>query len=513
MTQCIQLSATDNCVVALEDIAANSYIASFEITSKENISTGHKLASHDIPKGQSIIKYGQCIATATLDIKAGEHIHSHNCSMPEGPSSITPHTFESSDSTIAQARLAASKTIAAQFLGYKREYTKKIGTRNIVAVVAMVSCANSVVRGICQSAQQFMPQYNNVDALIPICHSGGCAVNQNGQSLELLQRTLRGWIYHPNIAAVLLVSLGCETNQVDQLLGSEACSQPQDRIQSLGIQACGGSHQAIREGLDKIKSLVAEANQAKRSEQGLEKLSVALQCGGSDAFSGLSANPALGRAVDILCSKGARAILAETPEIFGAEQQLYRRCRDTLTALKLEQKVHWWQQYAKQQGETLDSNPSHGNKAGGITTIIEKSLGAVAKAGKSTINNVYDYGEPMQSQGLVFMDSPGYDPVSITGQVASGANMICFTTGRGSNFNCPSVPSLKLASNQSIFNHMKDDLDINCGRLIDGEADLDSLAQEIVEKIIRTASGEPSKGEQIALFDDGFHPWSLGAVL
>ncbi len=505
----LQLSAQDNIAVALNTIAAGTAFSPInELSAIEAIPSGHKVALREIQQGQAIIKYGQVIGLARCDIKAGDHVHSHNMNFTKSQVEIE-HRMSDNHSSSHMSHPLAGRS----FEGFERNYCKGIGTRNIVAVVATVSCANSVVRAISQNLQLTLSRdFPNVDAVIPLCHGGGCAVNQDGISLEILQRTLKGWVQHPNIAAVLMVSLGCETNQADQFL-PDIEDHLSQRIKSIGIQNSGGTAKAIHQGIAIGGELLSLANNAKRQSQALSKLSIALQCGGSDGFSGISANPALGRAVDLLSEQGARAILAETPEIFGAEHLLYSRCKNQATAQALEQKVLWWEQYAKQQGETLDSNPSHGNKQGGISTIVEKSLGAVAKGGSSSINAVYDYATVMNTQGLVFMDSPGYDPVSITGQIASGANIICFTTGRGSNFNSPAAPSLKIASNSRIFNRMSDDLDINAGQLIDGDLTLDQLALEIVDRIIATASGELSKGETLALIEDGFHPWSLGAVL
>lgn len=508
-TPALQLSSQDNIAVALSTIAADTELLSTGGLKAINaIPSGHKVALSEIPQGQAVIKYGQVIGLSSCDIKAGEHVHSHNMSFSKSQVEIE-HRESDNNSSNDMPPLLTGRT----FEGFERDYCKGVGTRNIVAVVATVSCANSVVRAISQNLQLTLSRdFPNVDAVIPLCHGGGCAVNQDGISLEILQRTLKGWVQHPNIAAVLLVSLGCETNQVEQFL-PEVDDHLNERIRSIGIQNSGGTAKAIHQGIAIGTELLSLASNAKRQSQPLSKLSLALQCGGSDGFSGISANPALGRAVDILSKQGARAILAETPEIFGAEHLLYSRCKNQATAQALEQKVLWWEQYAQQQGETLNSNPSHGNKQGGISTIVEKSLGAVAKGGSNSINAVYEYAATMNTEGLVFMDSPGYDPVSITGQIASGANIICFTTGRGSNFNSPAAPSLKIASNSRIFNRMPDDLDINAGQLIDGDVTLDQFALEIVERIIATASGELSKGETLGLIEDGFHPWSLGAVL
>jgi altronate hydrolase len=377
----------------------------------------------------------------------------------------------------------------------------------------MVSCAVTVARRIAASLnEEVKADYPGIDGVMTLAHASGCAMDSEGIGLKTLQRTLAGWICNPNFAGVLLVGLGCEANQIESLLKAEGLAVG-DRVHAVSIQQAGGTQAAIEQGNALLRQRLAAWDQLQRSTLSAEHLCVALQCGGSDGFSGISANPALGIAADKLVAAGGTVILAETPEIYGAEQLLKSRAVTEDIAQQLQAKVDWWRDYVAREGGTLDHNPSPGNKAGGLTTILEKSLGAVAKAGASPLQGVLDYGQRSQGRGLLFMDSPGYDPVSITGQIAAGANIVCFTTGRGSTYGSKPVPTLKLASNSAMATRMQGDMDIDCGPVLDGHKSVTEMGEEIFKRILALASGETSKSEQLDLGDDVFTPWQLGAVL
>jgi len=259
--------------------------------------------------------------------------------------------------------------------------------------------------------------------------------------------------------------------------------------------------------------MLPEANRVKREPVSAEHLTLALQCGGSDAYSGITANPSLGAAVDLLVRHRGTAILSETPEIYGAEHLLTRRAVSREVGEKLIERIRWWEAYTERNGGEMNNNPSPGNKAGGLTTILEKSLGAAAKGGTTKLCGVYRYAEPVTEKGFVFMDSPGYDPCSITGQVASGANIVCFTTGRGSVYGCKPAPSLKLATNTAMYERMDEDMDINCGSVVDAGVTIESVGERIFARLLEVASGSQTKSEQFGFGDDEFVPWQIGAVM
>ncbi|HTO85570.1 MAG TPA: UxaA family hydrolase, partial [Methylomirabilota bacterium] len=343
-------------------------------------------------------------------------------------------------------------------------------------------------------------------------HKSGCAAAADGEAVDLLRRTIGGYAKHPNFAAVLVIGLGCEANQLNRLLMQEGI-EVGGRVNPYVIQETGGTNATVRAGVQRIKELLPAANDVRRQTLPAKHLTLGLQCGGSDGFSGITANPALGVASDLLVQNGGTAILSETPEIYGAEHMLLRRAVSKEIGDKLLERIAWWEEYTARHGESMDSNPSPGNKAGGLTTILEKSLGAAAKGGSSDMVDVYRYAEPVTKRGFVFMDTPGYDPVSATGQVAGGANVICFTTGRGSCYGCKPVPSLKLATNTPMYQRMADDMDINCGEIVDGTATLEQKGQEIFKLILDTASGKKSKSEEIGYGEDEFAPWHYGATM
>jgi altronate hydrolase len=348
--------------------------------------------------------------------------------------------------------------------------------------------------------------------VIALTHGAGCATASDGEPLQVLRRTLGGYARHPNFAAVLVVGLGCETNQIPGWMEQEGLATG-SRFHTFNIQETGGTRKTVAHGIELVQRLLEDANRVRREPVSAAHITVGLQCGGSDGYSGISANPALGAAMDRLVRHGGTAILSETPEIYGGEHLLTRRAVSTAVADKLIARIQWWERYTARNDQQMDNNPSAGNKAGGLTTILEKSLGAIAKSGTTNLTDVFEYAQPVTTQGLVFMDTPGYDPVSATGQVAGGANLICFTTGRGSAYGCAPSPSLKLSTNTALWIKQEDDIDINCGEVIDGSASIDEMGERIFRLMLRTASGAKTKSEVHGYGQNEFVPWALGAVM
>src|SRR5690606_30553065 len=384
---------------------------------------------------------------------------------------------------------------------------------NYIGCISSVNCSATVCRQIADAFRgDALAAFPNVDGVVPITHKTGCGMASAGEGIDLLRRVTAGYIRHPNFAAVLFIGLGCESNQVSSLLGAEGLNES-DSLRTMTIQDIGGTRKTIEQGIALIKELLPIANQATRQPIPISHLTVGLQCGGSDGYSGITANPALGAAMDLLVQHGGTAILSETPEIYGAEHLLTRRAVSKEVGQKLVDRIHWWEEYTERLGGEMNNNPSPGNKAGGLTTILEKSLGAVAKAGTSNLSDVVEYAQTVTSHGLVFMDTPGYDPVSATGQVAGGANVICFTTGRGSVYGCKPSPSLKLATNTRMYRHMSEDMDINCGEILEGATTVQQKGAEILQRIIEIASGQRTKSEEYGFGEDEFAPWVLGPTM
>ena len=328
----------------------------------------------------------------------------------------------------------------------------------------------------------------------------------------MLRRTLGGYARHPNFNAVLVVGLGCETNQIQGLVAQEGL-QEGARLVTFNIQDSGGTARTVARGIQEIERLLADANRVQRQPVPASHLVVGLQCGGSDGYSGISANPALGAAVDRLVRHGGTAILSETPEIYGGEHLLTRRAVSTAVADRLRARIAWWEAYTARNGMKMDNNPSAGNKAGGLTTILEKSLGAIAKSGTTNLVDVLEFAESPRARGFVYMDTPGYDPVSATGQVAGGANLICFTTGRGSAYGCAPSPSLKFSTNTALWLRQQEDIDLDCGGIVDGLETVDEVGERIFRLMLATASGRATKSEQHGYGQNEFVPWQLGAVM
>jgi altronate hydrolase len=470
----------------------------------EHVPSAHKVALMDITAGEPVRKYGERIGIATVEIPAGAWVHTHNCAVGQTASA---HTFGEG------ARMPRNDGELPSFDGIRRG-DGRVGTRNYIAVVSSVNCSSTVARFIADEANRstLLHAFPHVDGVIPLVHGTGCGLSTCGDGYELLARTVVGYATHPNVGAVIAVGLGCEVLQLDgirALIGADAA----ERLRSFTIQDAGGTARAVEQGMAQLRELLPVADAVRREPVPASELVLAVQCGGSDAYSGITANPALGHAVDLLVAAGGTAVLSETPEIYGAEHLLARRAVSRAVGERLLGLITWWEAYTKQHGAVMDNNPSPGNKLGGLTTILEKSLGAVAKGGTSELVAVYAYAERIRDRGLVFMDTPGFDPVSVTGQVAGGATVVCFTTGRGSAFGCKPAPSLKVATTTDLYERMRDDMDVNAGDIVDGTTTIAEKGREIVEELLRVASGKPTKSEQLGYGALEFVPWQMGAVL
>jgi altronate hydrolase len=495
----------DDVAVATADLAAGSTLSvgGVEVTLLGAVPRGHKVAVRAVPRGAPVHKYGQPIGVATVDIAAGEHVHVHNVAMSEADRSYEFGT--------ARVRPPAPPGPPRTFLGYRRA-NGRVGTRNHVAILTSVNCSASTAKMI---ADQFhgpaLDGYPNVDGVIALTHQSGCGLVVHSPGADTLVRTLRGYARHPNVGGLLVLGLGCEMVPVGDLVSD--LDLPADTlVEVLTIQDTGGIRATVKAGVERVRAMLPVLDARRREPVPVAELVLGLNCGGSDGYSGITANPALGVASDLLVGAGGTSILAETPEVYGAEHLLTRRATGTEVGRRLLDRLDWWLEYTRSGGGTMDNNPSPGNRAGGLTTILEKSLGAVAKAGHAELAAVYGYAEPVTERGLVFMDTPGYDPVSVTGIVAGGANVVCFTTGRGSVLGCRPAPCLKLATNTEMYQRMVDDMDINCGRIVDGSATLEEVGTEIFERIIAVASGQRTASEDLYLGQDEFVPWQLGAV-
>jgi len=503
-TPLLRLHPADDVAVARTAIAAGTVLAGPDgrLRALDDVPAGHKIALRAIAAGAAVRKYGQVIGAASTGIEAGRHVHVHNLDMGDAHPAHDVGLDYVPTTPMAEP---------ATFEGFVRA-DGGVGTRNFVGVISSVNCSATVCKAIEKAFDgEALAEWPGVDGVVAITHGGGCGMSGSGDGIELLRRTLRGYALHPNFAAVLVIGLGCEVNQVGTLV--EPLVAAGDRVRTMTIQEAGGTREAIAEGCAIVRELLASANAARRETVPASRLTVGLQCGGSDGYSGISANPALGAAVDLLVRHGGTAILSETPEIYGAEHLLTARAARPEIAKRLMQRLRWWEDYTRKNGGDMNNNPSPGNKAGGITTILEKSLGAVAKGGNSGLMDVVEYAEPVRVHGLVFMDTPGYDPVSATGQVAGGANLICFTTGRGSTYGCKPTPSIKLATNSQMYERMRMDMDFNAGEIIDGRTSVQDAGARLFELMLATASGRRTLSEQHDLGNNEFVPWQLGAVM
>ncbi len=499
----VLLNPRDSVAVAARPLMAGEKVGAVCIA--ETISRGHKVALSDIAAGEPIYKYAQVIGYASAAIAAGSHVHTHNVEFRN-----TDHDYQYCVDARPTAFVPESER--AQFQGYVRA-NGKVGTRNYIGVLTSVNCSATVARHIAAAVTpEMLAPYPNVDGVVAFVHGTGCGMADDGDGFANLQRVLWGYAQHPNLAGVLMVGLGCEVNQIDAFVEAHGIERG-PAFRTMNIQSAGGHRKTLAAGLAAVTEMLASANEARREPCSAEHLKLALQCGGSDAWSGITANPALGYAADLLVRHGGTAVLAETPEVYGAEHLLTRRAADEATGRKLVERILWWEDYVARNHGSMDNNPSPGNKQGGLTTILEKSLGAVAKGGTTNLNGVYRYGEPIDRRGFVFMDSPGYDPASITGEVASGCNVVCFTTGRGSTYGCKPAPSIKIATNSEMYNRMREDMDINAGRIVSDGATLEEVGREIFDYVLAIASGKPSLSELNGLGDNEFVPWQIGATM
>ena len=508
------LHAADNIAVARYHVDAGVTFpipgSGETVTTREAIELGHKVALQPISAGEPVRKFGQVIGFTTADISAGRWVHMHNMGMgelsqtyeigvdvPKSPDPITGRTFQ----------------------GIVRP-DGRIATRNYVGIISTVNCSATASKYVADAInQELLADYPNIDGVVALTHKGGCAFEFAGEDHRQLARTMGGFARHPNIGAYLVIGLGCEASQPSFLVEEHGLvqldiGQPKEEKLPvmMNIQEQGGVAKTVDYAIGVLKELLPQANQVERTSVPVSEILLGTECGGSDGNSGVTANPAVGHASDLLVAMGATSILAEVPEMYGAEHMLVRRAVSEQVGEKLIERIRWWEDYARMFGVQIDNNPSVGNKKGGLTTIYEKSLGAVAKGGTTALRAVYEYAEKVTEKGFVIMDTPGFDPASVTGMIAGGANMIVFTTGRGSCFGCKPVPTIKIATNTPMFNKMQDDMDINAGKILDG-ATVEEVGEEILEKIISVASGEKTKSEAQGIGDEEFCPWVSGPVL
>ncbi|MEL6689533.1 MAG: altronate dehydratase family protein [Pseudomonadota bacterium] len=494
------LNPADNVRVARARLEAGTEVDG--VVLRDAIPPGHKFAREAVSQGAPLRKFAQVIGYASADIAPGDHVHTHNVDFRNVEGEYEFGT------NLRPAPEAAPDT----FMGYKRE-NGQVGTRNYIAIVTSVNCSATAARMIADHfTPEVMADYPNVDGVVAFVHGTGCGMGGDGEGFEALQRVMWGYARHPNHAAVLLLGLGCEMNQVDWLLEAYGLKRG-PTFEALNIQNVAGLRKTVEVGIRRIEAMLPVANEAKREPCPVSALKVALQCGGSDGWSGITANPALGHACDLLAGQGATGVLAETPEIYGAEHLLAARAADQKTGEKLIDLIRWWEDYTARNKGSMDNNPSPGNKAGGLTTILEKSLGAAAKGGTSPLTAVYRYAEQVTAPGFTFMDTPGYDPASVTGQIAGGCQIVCFTTGRGSAFGSKPAPTIKIATNSEMARRMSEDMDVDAGRVLTEGISIEAMGREMYEMILRVASGEQSKSEAQGLGDYEFVPWQIGATM
>ncbi|ONH82906.1 galactonate dehydratase [Roseomonas mucosa] len=501
----IRLHPEDGVVIARMVLPPGTTVAP-GVRAEKRIPAGHKVAIRPHAKGEAVRRYGQVIGFATRDIAPGEWVHVEEIAMGD---------FSRDYAFGADLKPTEYVPEPATFLGIRRP-DGRVATRNYVGIVTSVNCSAHVAELIALAfrrnpitGEDPLAAWPNVDGVVALTHKTGCGMAQ-GEPLSLLRRTIGGYARHPNFSHVVAIGLGCEVNQIGGMMQEQRLA---DRLRSMDIQEMGGARKTVEAGIAFVRSVLDEANAVRREPVPAGELCVALQCGGSDGYSGISANPALGVASDLVVRHGGTVILSETTETYGAEHLLTRRAVSPEVGQKLVDLMHWWEDYTAKEGAEINANPSPGNKAGGLTTILEKSLGAMAKAGHTNLVEVYRYAEPVAARGFVFMDTPGYDPVAATGQVAGGANLVCFTTGRGSVFGAKPAPSLKLATNSAMYERMQDDMDINCGTILTGEETVEQCGERIFRQILRVASGERTRSEEFDFGAAEFAPWQIGATV
>ena len=500
----IRLHDHDNVLIAKTALSLGQAFPQWGLKARAQVPAGHKIAARPIAQGERVLKYNTEIGVATRDIAAGEHVHSHNLALGE---------FHHDPAFGEDVRPVAFVPPAerATFQGIVRA-DGRVATRNFIGILSSVNCSSTVIHRI---AAHFTPErlaaYPHVDGVVAFAQTSGCGMASPSEHFDVLRRTIAGYVRHPNLAGALIVGLGCERNQVLDLVSSQGLRED-TLMKTLVMQDTGGTRATVAAGIAAVEAMLPLANAVQRVPVPASHLKIGLECGGSDGFSGITCNPALGAAMDILVRHGGTAILSETPEIHGVEHMLTRRAVSPQVGQKLLDRLAWWTEYTRGTNVQFNGVVGHGNQQGGLANIFEKSLGSAMKAGTTPLQEVYRYAEPIETSGFVFMDSPGYDPVASTGQIASGANLICFTTGRGSMFGSKPAPTIKLASNSPMYQRLEEDMDINCGRILDGELSVQEMGQQIFEQILRHASGEPTKSEALGLGDHEFVPWHLGVV-
>jgi len=503
----IRLHPADDVVIARAQLIGGTKLLDEDVTVAGLVPPGHKVATRAIAAGAPVRRYNQIIGFASRPIAPGEHVHLHNLAMG---------AFDRDYAFGVDARPTDYIQPAATFQGIVRRggpNDGKVATRNYIGILSTVNCSATVARGIAgYFTQDRLSRYPNVDGIVALTHGSGCGMDTNGEGMQLLRRTLGGYAQHANFAGVLIVGLGCEANQISALLGSQSLTEG-PLLRTFSIQDTGGTSKTIARGISMIEEMLPHANDVVRETVPASNITIGLQCGGSDGYSGITANPALGAAVDLLVRHGGTAILSETPEIYGAEHLLTKRAVSREVGERLVSRIRWWEEYTTRERGEMNNNPSPGNKAGGLTTILEKSLGAVAKGGTTNLVEVYEYAQPVTAKGFVYMDTPGYDPVSATGQVAGGANMIIFTTGRGSAYGCAPAPSLKLATNTQLWVRQEEDIDLNCGEIVDGGATVAEIGERLFAMLLDAASGTKTKSELHGYGQSEFVPWYVGAVM
>jgi altronate hydrolase len=504
----LRLHPHDDVVIAKVALPAGTVVDTEQgpVRLAQDVRAGHKIAWRARAPGEPVLRYGQVIGVATAEIAAGAHVHVHNLTMAE-----LHREYEVGCD--ARPVLLRPPDAVRRFEGYLRP-DGRVGTRNYVAVVSTVNCSASVVRFVKERFRDVSRDHPTIDGVVALTHRGGCGHVADGEDQQLLEQVLAGYATHPNVAAYVLVGLGCEVVQPVQLVHRRGLDRASpDRLPPvILVQEAGGVRKAVEAAVAEVAKLLPRAADVRRTPQPISHLVLGTNCGGSDGYSGITANPALGWAVDELVRSGGTAVLGETPEIYGAEQLLIRRAVSRVVAQKLIDRIAWWRRHLRSYDADVDHNPSPGNLAGGITTVLEKSLGGVAKGGTTPLVDVVGYGERVTARGLVFMDTPGFDPVSVTGMVAGGANVLAFTTGRGSVFGCKPVPSLKLATNSAVYHRMEEDMDVDCGVVLEG-ATIEETGQRILDELVEVASGKPTKSEELGVGEEEFDPWLPGPTL
>jgi altronate hydrolase len=502
------LNSADNIAVALTTLDVGTDTPQGVKTIKR-VPKGHKFALRPIAAGEAVVKFGQIIGFATQDVPAGDWVHEHNCGMGEAHGAFE-RDYAFCDGVVPVDFVPEAER--ATFEGYRRS-NGSVGTRNYIGILTSVNCSTTVAGFIAREIERsgILDDYPNIDGIVALKQANGCVIDSRGVVFDTLKKTTWGYATNPNMGGVIMVGLGCEGFQIPKLKEAYGVTES-DTFRTMTIQEVGGTKKTVDAGVEAVRAMLPIVNDVKRETVPASELVLALQCGGSDGYSGITANPALGVAADILVRHGGTAILSETPEIYGAEHLLTRRAKNRAVGEKLVEIIHWWEDYSQRNLMEMNNNPSPGNKLGGLTTILEKSLGAAAKGGTTPLNAVYHYADPVTEKGFVFMDTPGYDPVSATGQIAGGANVLAFTTGRGSAYGAKPTPSIKIATNTDIYMKMIDDMDLNGGDVLDGVS-LETKGQEIFDKILKVASGEKTKSELLGYGDNEFVPWQIGATM